>query len=135
MTERISFLLIEAHPIFRQEIIDLIQSDSRYQVVVDVESVDQALISVQRDVPDIAIVDISLFEETSLEFIRTFHTEHPDVPVLAISLYDEPVQVRRAVAAGARGYITKYATAATIREAISAVLAGRTFIPRPRHQP
>ncbi|HUX49435.1 MAG TPA: response regulator transcription factor [Spirochaetia bacterium] len=128
MDRRISFLVVEDHPIYRQGLVELVESDSRYLVSSEAGSFDDALKAVDDAAPDIALVDISLFDKDGLDFVRILHTKRPDVPILVISMHDEKVYASRALAAGAKGYVMKYETAAVIRDAIATVLSGHVFL-------
>jgi len=128
MERRISFLVVEDHPIYRQGLVELVESDSRYLVSSEAGSFDDALKAVDDSAPDIALVDISLFDKDGLDFVRILHTKRPSVPILVISMHDEKVYASRALAAGAKGYVMKYETAAVIRDAIATVLSGHVFL-------
>jgi len=128
MDRRISFLVVEDHPIYRQGLVELVESDSRYHVSSEAGSFDDALKAVDEAAPDIALVDISLFDKDGLDFVRILHTKRSNVPILVISMHDEKVYASRALAAGAKGYVMKYETAAVIRDAIATVLAGHIFL-------
>lgn len=128
MKRQISFLVVEDHPIYRQGIVELVESDPRYSVTAEAGSLDEALNAVSNGAPDIALVDISLYNKDGLDFVRVLHVKEPDVPILVISMHDERVYASRALAAGARGYVMKYETAAVIRDAIATVLAGHIFV-------
>jgi DNA-binding NarL/FixJ family response regulator len=128
MKQQLSFLVVEDHPIFRQGIVELVQSDSRYSVGAEVGTLEEALSAANTCAPDIALVDISLHEEDGLDFIRILHTTKPGVPILVISMHDEKVYAPRALAAGAQGYVMKYETPAVVRDAIATVLAGHIFV-------
>ena len=103
MKRKISFLVVEDHPIFRQGIVELVESDPRYSVAAEVGSLGEALNVVTNGSPDIALVDISLYNEDGLDFVRILHAKRPEVPILVISMHDEKVYAPRALAAGARG--------------------------------
>lgn len=128
MNGQISFLVVEDHPIYRQGLVELVESNSKYVVTAQAGSLEDALVAIRTSAPDIALVDISLFEQDGLDLVRMLHTERPKMPILVISMHDEKVYAPRALAAGARGYVMKYENATVIREAISSVLGGHTFV-------
>jgi len=125
---QISFLVVDDHPVFRQGIVALVQSDPRYHVSAEAGSMDEALDAMRHVEADIALVDISLYDKSGLDFIRMLHIERPQVPVLIISMHDELVYTSRALKAGARGYVMKHEDASVIREAIATVLAGHVYV-------
>jgi DNA-binding NarL/FixJ family response regulator len=57
------------------------------------------------------------------------HREYPSLPILILSMHDEPATVRRALQAGATGYLTKESSPDTLHAAVRQVAAGERFIP------
>lgn len=122
------FLVVDDHPVFRQGLVALIQSDPAFSVVAEVGNSDEALAGVESESLDIALVDISLKKENGLELVRTMHATHPDLPVLIISMHDEVVYAERALRAGARGLVMKQEPPSVVLQAIRSVLAGRIYL-------
>lgn len=128
MTSRVTFLVVDDHPVFRQGLVALIESNPTYQVAGQAGSVDEALASLERTIPDLALVDISLFDRNGLDLVKTLKSAHPQVLVLIISMHDEVVYASRALKAGARGYVMKHEAASVMLEAIQTVLSGRIYV-------
>ena len=63
------------------------------------------------------------------QLIEQLHQRHPALPILILSMHDEPATVRRALQAGATGYITKESSPETLHAAVRQVVAGERFIP------
>jgi DNA-binding NarL/FixJ family response regulator len=82
----------------------------------------------ERSVPDIALVDISLKDDNGLDLVRTIRKIHPGVPVLIVTMHDEIVYAERAMKAGARGLVMKQEAPEIILEAIRTVLSGKVYL-------
>ncbi|MCK7478696.1 MAG: response regulator transcription factor [Candidatus Moduliflexus flocculans] len=84
--------------------------------------------AIRRDPPDVVVVDIALGTRSGLELIRTLAGEHPQMIVLALSMYDETLYAERCLRAGAMGYIMKSEGHEKILEGIRQLLAGKSYV-------
>ena len=85
---------------------------------------EEALDIAEREPPAVALVDLSL--DNALELVEGLSRRK--IPVLVCSMREEPAYVRRAMAAGARGYITKTEAAEQVARAVRDILAGWMLI-------
>ena len=128
MVKPVTFLVVDDHPVFRQGLVALIRSSERYEVCGEAGSASEALEALQRAVPDIALVDISLVGQNGLDLVRTLKAAHPSMLILIISMHDEVVYAERALKAGARGYVMKQEAASVMLDAIRTVLSGKIYV-------
>jgi DNA-binding NarL/FixJ family response regulator len=128
MSEQVTFLVVDDHPVFRQGLVALIRSEERYRVSGEAGSAEDALAALESGVPDIALIDISLTGQNGLDLVKTLKAAHPRVLILIISMHDEAVYAARALKAGARGYVMKQEAASVMLEAIRTVLSGKIYM-------
>jgi DNA-binding NarL/FixJ family response regulator len=128
MAKRITFLVVDDHPVFRQGLVALIKSDERYEVCAEAGTAAEALATLDKAVPDIALVDISLVGKSGLDLVKTFKAAHPEMIILIISMHDEIIYAKRALKAGARGYVMKQEAASVMLGAIKTVLSGKIYV-------
>jgi DNA-binding NarL/FixJ family response regulator len=128
MEETVKFLIVDDHPIFRHGMRMLIESDPRYRVCAEAGSVQDALEMVEREIPDMVLLDISLGPQNGLDLLKDFHSSYPQIRTLVVSIHDEAIYAERALRANARGYLMKHEASSVLKEAISEVLAGRIFV-------
>lgn len=76
---------------------------------------------------DLALIDVSLPRMNGIELVAALQQRRPPLPCLILSGYDHPPYVKRALAAGACGYVTK-GNPAELLEGIQAVLQGGTYL-------
>jgi DNA-binding NarL/FixJ family response regulator len=76
----------------------------------------------------VAIVDISLKNSSGIELIKELKRTCPGLPVLVLSMHEEPHYAERALRAGAMGYIMKSEAAKKVIEGIRSVNAGQVFV-------
>ena len=86
----------------------------------------EALDAVSREPPELAVVDLSPGTEDALELVAELCARN--IPVLVCSMHEEPGYVRRALAAGARGYITKREAPRELARAVRDALKGWILI-------
>ncbi len=83
---------------------------------------EEALASAASEPPQVALVDLSPGDEEALQLVTELCARN--IPVLVCSTHEEPGYVRRALAAGARGYITKREAPRELARAVRDVLEG-----------
>jgi len=128
VAEPTTFLVVDDHPIFRHGLTALIQSEPRYRVIAEAGSVPEALESLERQVPTMALVDLSLGGQNGMALLRVLSESYPTVLTLVVSIYDEVVYADRVLKAHARGYLMKQAAGAALKEAVRTILAGKIYV-------
>jgi DNA-binding NarL/FixJ family response regulator len=74
--------------------------------------------------PDVVLLDIRIADGDGLKTLGRIKLDHPELPVLIFSAYDNPTYVARAVALGAVGYLLKGIASDTLLDAVKRVAAG-----------
>ena len=121
-------LLVDDHPIVRERLAELINQQSDMVVCCDCEDAPECWELLKKSLPALAVVDLSLKTTPGLELIKDLKIRYPTLPVLVLSMHDEPLYAERALRAGARGYVTKQEPTPVILTAIRRVLAGELYI-------
>jgi DNA-binding NarL/FixJ family response regulator len=117
-------LLVDDHPLMREGLAQLINGQDDLMVCGEVEDRDAALDALDALAPDLAVVDLSLREESGLELIKDIRARAPHVVVLVLSMHDETLYAERALRAGARGYVMKREASQRVLDAIRHTLDG-----------
>ena len=121
-------LIVDDHPIVREGLRALISQHDDLVVCGEAESAGEALELVKSEVPDVAVIDISLKDSDGLDLIRRIRESRRSVRMLVSSMHDESFYARRSLRAGALGYVSKENAAGQIIEAIHRVLQGRIYL-------
>jgi DNA-binding NarL/FixJ family response regulator len=125
---RAKILVVDDHPIVRKGLENLINYEKDLMVCQQVEDAHEAMKAIDKLKPDIVIVDISLKDKNGLELIKSIKIQHPDLPILALSMHDESLYAERVIRAGAKGYIMKQQATENIVKAIRKVLKGQPYL-------
>jgi DNA-binding NarL/FixJ family response regulator len=121
-------LLVDDHPIVREGLALVINSEEDLVVCERARDARTALNAIRTVKVDMVIVDISLGGMDGIALTRTIKEQYPDIVILVLSLHDETLFGERALKAGAHGYIMKQEPAEKIVEAIRQVLKGETYL-------
>jgi DNA-binding NarL/FixJ family response regulator len=121
-------LLVDDHPVTRQGIAVLINQEHDLTVCGEASSAPGAIELVQKESPDLAIVDITLKTTSGIELLKNMRALAPQMPVLVMSMHDESLYAERALRAGAMGYIMKHEASDKVLLAIRRVLSGELFL-------
>lgn len=121
----IRVLVIDDHVAVREGLAHLLAREN-IVVCAEAEVSREVLAALERVRPDVAIVDMSLGHESGLDL--TVELKARGIPVIIYSVHEEGELVFRALAAGARGYLSKRETHRVLVEAIREVAAGREYL-------
>ncbi len=124
----IKILIVEDHPLMQKGIQMTLESEMDFEVIDMVSSAEEAMKSVGKVKPDLAIIDISLPDMSGIELIKFFRTHEPDLRMLVVSRHDEELFAERSIRAGARGYIMKMQAGEQIVSAVRKIMNGGIFL-------
>ena len=123
----IRIALVDDHNLVRDGIRALLTMVQGFVIVGEASSGHEALELLQRDVPDILLMDIGLKDSNGLELTATLKQKYPTLKVLILSMYDNQEYVSSALRAGASGYVLKDAPSREIIAAIEVLAVGGQF--------
>jgi len=121
-------LLVDDHPMVRERLAEVIHREPDLTVCGEAEDRFSAVEMVGTTKPDLVIVDLTLKRSHGMELIKDLNSQHPNLPVLVVSMHEESLHAERAIRAGARGYITKQEATRKIMLAIRTVLNGDVYL-------
>lgn len=123
-----SVLIIDDHPLFSRGLAQLIETQKEYKVVAMAQNRNEALDTIQKYAPNLAIVDLNLGQEDGLDLIKDILIYSPKTTVLVLSMHDERYYAERALKAGAKGYIMKAEAETQVINAIRTVMEGKIYL-------
>jgi DNA-binding NarL/FixJ family response regulator len=117
-------LIVDDHPVFRDGLAGLLATLPDIEVAGTAGTAEEALAAVNETAPDIVLMDIHLPGVSGVEATRRISQIAAGTSVLVVTMVDDDDTVFAALAAGARGYVLKGASASEIAAALSTVAAG-----------
>ena len=121
-------LIVDDHPLVRTGFAQLIGDCPDLEVCGEAADMAEALRLIDKDCPDLAIIDLSLAGGSGLDLIEHIKSRDQDILMLVASMHDETLYAERVLAAGARGYINKQEAQDSIIRAIRQVLSGKVYL-------
>jgi DNA-binding NarL/FixJ family response regulator len=120
--------LVDDHPLVREGLTNLINEQHDLVVCGEAEDSAGAITGIAKTRPDVALVDISLKNESGLELVKNLESQFPLVALIVLSMHDEALYAERALRAGARGYVMKRESTKSVLGSIRRVLEGGVYV-------
>jgi two-component system, NarL family, response regulator NreC len=120
--------LIDDHPIVRQGLRNLLQTEPSFQIVAEADDGITGLELVQRVRPDVLIVDLMMPGLNGLDLIKQVLKRLPRLRIVVLSMQSADSYVVEALQSGAAGYVLKETGPGEIIQAIKAVVAGDRYL-------
>ena len=126
---KIQVLGVDDHPLLREGIAAVINSQPDMTLVAQATSGAEAIQRYREHRPDVTLMDLRLPDVSGIDAMIAIRAEFPDARVMMLTSFDGDVEIERALRAGARGYVLKSLPPRELAEAIRDVHAGRKRIP------
>ncbi|MEM7039468.1 MAG: response regulator transcription factor [Bacteroidota bacterium] len=130
MSEKsIRVILADDHNILLEGLCSLFQDEPEIEIVGVGNNGKEVLEIVDERPVDVVITDIDMPEMDGVELCKQLYKSHPQIRVLAFTLFVKPTIIQRMMNSGAAGYILKSATKDELIEGIKTVVEGGIYIP------
>ncbi|HET6824606.1 MAG TPA: response regulator transcription factor [Amnibacterium sp.] len=121
-------LLAEDHPLYRAGLRLMLEGAPDLEVVGEAASVPELLTEIGATDADVVVLDVAMPGGDGIDAIRALHERRPGLAVLILTMFDDAGSARRAMRAGASGYLVKGASGDDVLAAVRAVGAGQVVI-------
>ena len=129
-TRQITILTVDDHPLLREGIAAVIHGEKDMVIVGEASNGREAIEMFRSKRPDVTLMDLQMPDLNGIDAIVTIRKEHPQARMIVLTTYEGDVLARRALKAGATGYILKDMIRTELLDAIRAVHLGRRHIPQ-----
>jgi two-component system, NarL family, invasion response regulator UvrY len=125
---QVSILLVDDHAVVREGYRRLLERRGDLVVIGEAGDANKAYALFCRLNPQIVVMDITLPGTSGIESMRRMLLHRPDARILIFSMHEDAIFARRALEAGAFGYVTKASAPNVLVEAINSVAFGRRYL-------
>jgi two-component system NarL family response regulator len=126
---RIRVLVADDHPVVRTGLSAVLVQEADLELVAEAENGQRAVALYREHQPDVCLMDLRMPVMDGVEAIQTITGEFPTARILALTTYEGDADIRRALEAGARGYLLKDMLLTDVIRAVRAVHKGERVIP------
>jgi DNA-binding NarL/FixJ family response regulator len=120
---------IDDHPLMREGIAAIIRNEPDMLLVAEASNGREAIQGFREHRPDITLMDLRLPDIGGIDAMVAIRTEFPDARIIMLTTFEGDVEIRRALQAGAAGYMLKTMPRRQLVEMIRRVHAGKKHIP------
>jgi two-component system invasion response regulator UvrY len=123
----IRVMLVDDHALVRMGF-RMLLANARIEVAAEFDSGEQACAEYARVKPDVVVMDLSMHGMGGLEAVRRIAAQDDKARILVLSAHEDTAHPRRALRAGALGYLTKRSAPDALIRAVEAVAAGEAYV-------
>jgi DNA-binding NarL/FixJ family response regulator len=122
---KIRVFCVDDHPLLRQGIGFVINGQPDMLLVGEASNSQEAIQEFRKHRPDVTLMDLRLPDKSGIETMIAIRAEFPEARVIMLTTFEGDVEIQKALAAGARGYMLKNMPPKELVEAIHEVHAGK----------
>jgi two-component system, NarL family, response regulator NreC len=123
----VRIVLADDHTIVRNGLRAVLERHPDFAVVGEAANGREAIEAVERERPDLVILDLAMPILNGIEAARRISAEHPKTAVMILSMHADESYILKALRAGARAYLLKDSAESDLIHAIRAVSSGKAF--------
>ncbi|MGD0296291.1 MAG: response regulator transcription factor [Bryobacteraceae bacterium] len=126
---RIRILSVDDHPLLREGIAAIINSQEDMALVWEASTGAEAIQQFRANQPDVTLMDLRLPDVSGIDAMIAIRAEFPEARIIMLTTFEGDVEIQRALEAGARGYLSKNMLPSELVQIVRQVHAGKKSIP------
>lgn len=123
-----SIVIVDDHELFRAGLRSLIEGYDEFEVVTEAKDGLQGIDACREFTPDIVLLDVRMPRLDGLAAAEVISQESPHTSIIMVTMHADPEYLRKAIMAGASGYVLKDASSDEMFNALDAVTKGHSFV-------
>lgn len=120
-------LVADDHALVREGVGKVLALGGDLVVAAEATTAAEVMTTLERGEIDLVLLDLLMPGARDVDLIRRLAAAHPTLPILVLTMHADPHVARRALEAGALGYLTKDSSPELLVDAVRHVLAGRSY--------
>lgn len=128
MAQKKTVLIVDDHPLYREGLKSIIDPSPEYEVVGEAGDAEAGLQRARELRPDLALIDISLPDQSGINLVRSLKSALPETQILVVSMHSKMDYVTEAFRAGALGYLVKESAGKGLLNALECIAKGEKFL-------
>jgi two-component system NarL family response regulator len=126
---QIRVIIADDHPVVRHGLRSILRSQKDIRVIAEADDGEEACQLCEQLSPDVLLLDLRMPKKDGLEVIRTLSQAGERKPqIIVMTTYEGEEDIRRALGAGAKGYLFKGANLLQVRDAVRKVATGKSMV-------
>lgn len=127
--QNIRVLSVDDHPLMHEGIAALINNQDDMSLVAEASNGRESLEKFREFQPDVTLMDLRLPDMSGIDAMIDILAEFPEAKIIILTMFEGDVEVKRALKAGARGYLLKTMSPKELVRIIRRINAGKKHIP------
>jgi two-component system, NarL family, response regulator DegU len=128
MNDEITIIIADDHPIVRQGLRQVIESDPALKIIAEAGDGQTALAEIQRHHPQVVVLDIDMPQMDGFKVAEAMRQQKIPGAIIFLTVHREEVFMKKALSVGAMGYVLKDSAITDIAEGIRTVHRGQNYI-------
>jgi two-component system, NarL family, invasion response regulator UvrY len=124
----IKVIVVDDHPVVRRGLRQIIEDEPDMEVVGEAKNAEECFPLVRKTDCTLVLLDITLPDRNGFDVLKQLKYEHPDIPVLILSIHPEELYGLRLIKAGASGYLMKEGAPDELVKGIRKVSSGGKYV-------
>jgi DNA-binding NarL/FixJ family response regulator len=124
----IRIVIVDDHPLFRQGLRQVVQSDTRFELLAEADSGEEALRIITERKPDLAVLDLHLPDMSGLDIIAALQARELMTRLVVLTMLRDELAFNRAMSLGVYGYVLKENAVTEIVNCLLSVAKGAPYV-------
>lgn len=125
---RIRVMIADDHPIFSRGLRQVVMGDPRFELVAEAQDGEAALLKIEEQRPDVAVLDIDMPKKDGFDVVRAMEERKLSSGVVFLTMHKDEELFNGAMNLGVRGYVLKESAFSELVDSIKAVAGGGHFV-------